>query len=214
MMAKIQMFLKTRWGILLTAVCELAVGILLLVDHVGFTDIIFAAAGVGLLVVAIIWGVTYFRNEVTSLKSEKHYLAWALSALAGGLVLLLGRGSIAGFFPALTMVYGVFLLEHSFYSVQMTVDMYRLKMKSWVMSAVVSGIMLVLSLLVLMNPFGSGDAIWTMAGISYIATAVMNLLLLYMRAKDKQNENVATVKVPVNASEPTKTETPEPEAVK
>ena len=81
----------------------------------------------------------------------------------------------------------------------MTVDMIRLNIRLWIMSMVISGIMLVLSLLILMNPFGTGEAVWTIAGISYIVAAVMSLLMLYLRASDKKVRERAE-SVQINAS--------------
>ena len=116
-MEKIKTFLKTKWGILLTAVGEAAVGVMLLVDHVGFTDVIIIVSGTVLLVMTGIWTITYFRNPVHYKGPKKNHLAWALCSLTGGLYCLLGRQSIKELFPMFTIIYGVFLLGHSYYSI-------------------------------------------------------------------------------------------------
>lgn len=101
-----------------------------------------------------------------------------MMGLMAGIFCVARHDLIISVFPILSVMYDVFLLVHSLYEIQTTVDMARLKLKTWKMSAVFSALTFLLAMLILFNPFGTVIAIWTLVGISYIATAVMNLMIL------------------------------------
>lgn len=169
--------MKTGVGSAIVILVEFVVGILLLVNPTGFTDRIIMAAGIVLLAMSVFWCISYFREPI-QVGMETKNLAKSLMGLMAGIFCVARHDLIISVFPILSVMYGVFLLVHSLYEIQTTIDMARLKLKTWKMSAVFSALTFLLAMLILFNPFGTVIAIWTLVGISYIATAVMNLMIL------------------------------------
>lgn len=178
-MNKLKDFMKTRLGSVIVIAAEFIIGILLLVNPVGFTGGIIKAAGILLLLLSVFWIVSYFREPI-QVGMEKRNLAKGLICLIGGLFCLAGTDWIIAVFPTLTMMYGVFLLVHSLYKVQTTADLARLHRNEWKLSAIFTGLTMILAWLILFNPFGTVIAVWTLVGISYIAVSVMNLIQIFL----------------------------------
>lgn len=183
-MNKLHGFLRGRLGTLLVILVELAIGVLLLIDAVAFTEKIIMVFGIGLILASVLFFIRYFRAPAV-ISPEKRYLSRALIALLGGVFCLFGYSSVMAAFPMLTVLYGVILLVHMLFRVQDTVDMIRLHHSVWKLSAVLTGLTLILAVLILVNPFASESAVWILTGISYIVSAVMQTVLLCLMPRRK-----------------------------
>ena len=145
---------------------EALVGILLLVNPVGFTAWILVLFGAALMVAGILSIVRYFRTPAME--------AALGQLLVKGLVLLVAGGFCAfNFnwflitFPLLSVVYGVGILWAT-------------------LSAVISIVCAVVSV---SNPFTSSAILWMFAGISLIVEAVFDAAALIVGGRNNE-ENV------------------------
>lgn len=166
--------------IFLTGLCEIAVGILLLVNPVRFTSGILIALGVLLVLCGAYDAAMYFITDpIQAAKEQK--LTRGLTLLIIGLFCILRSGWFIATFPALTMIYGVLLLLIGLAKVQHTVDMLRLKKAMWPVAAISAAVSLITAALILFNPFESTRVLWVLMSISLIAQAAADLLSLFLK---------------------------------
>ena len=169
--------LREHMGSALACVCELVVGILLLINPIGFTSGIIIAAGVLLLLFGIGTTVQYFRTDAAAAAGQRQ-LTLGLLTIALGLFCAFRSQWFISTFPLLTMVYGVVILVMGIMKVQWAVDMLRMRMRGWQWTALSAAASLVFALLVLCNPFATTVVLWTFVGVSPIVEAAIDLLAL------------------------------------
>lgn len=172
-------FLKENSVNLLITLFELVIGILLLINPVGFTTGIIIAAGAVLLVIGIADIVFYWRKPFTEATHQK-YLAKGLTLTAAGLFCICFSRWFIETFPLLTFLYGLLLLVFGFYKVQWSVDLLRQKNKRWWMGALSAAASLIFSAVIIANPFASSVAIWYFVAIALIVEAVADLVVVLM----------------------------------
>ena len=161
---------------------ELVVGILLLINPIGFTSGIITVAGIALMIVGAVSVVKYFRAGAP--------VAAGGQELTKGLLFLLG-GAFCSFrtewflvtFPLLTILYGVELLVNGVSKIQLTVDMLRLKAEKWFWAAISAAVSLVCAAVILGNPFVSTEALWMFTGIALIVEAVFSVITMIFNRK-------------------------------
>ncbi|MCD8023360.1 MAG: DUF308 domain-containing protein [Lachnospiraceae bacterium] len=162
-------------GKLVTCIAEIIIGILLLINPIGFTKGILIALGIGLIIVGAVNVVKYFKESPEEAANEK--------ALASGLLLLL-----VGFFfalrtdwfivtfPLLTVFYGIMNLVTGVSKIQWAVDMVRMKQKYWYIALIGALLTLLFAILILMNPFATTSVLWTFTGVTLIVEAIIDIL--------------------------------------
>lgn len=165
------------------ALCELGIGVLLLIDPVGFTVWIFITLGIVLTVLGIMQMISYFRSEPVS-AFKRQELAIGLAEVAAGCFCIFQYNWFIVTFPLLTILYGVMILLTGFVKVQWTVDMLRLKEKKWYFAGISAVLSLVFAGIILANPFTSTTVLWTFAAVSLIVEAVMDIVALIFRKKE------------------------------
>lgn len=119
-----------RVGSILLSLCEIVIGILLLIDPVGFTMGIVTFLGVVLLVGGLVNTVQYFRAKPEE-AAQGRSLTLGLIEIALGLFCILKSGWFLATFPAFTMVYGIVTLATGIAKIQWAVDMIRMKKARW-----------------------------------------------------------------------------------
>lgn len=165
------------------ALCELGIGILLLVDPVGFTVWIFISLGIALIVMGLMEIVSYFRSESVSV-FKRQELAIGLAEIAAGCFCIFQYDWFIVTFPLLTILYGVLILLTGFVKIQWTVDMLRLKEKKWYLAGISAVLSLVFAGVILANPFTSTAVLWTFAAVSLIVEAVVDVVALIFRKRN------------------------------
>ena len=158
---------------------ELAVGILLLINPLGFTTGIVIAAGVALLVLALVLVIKYCRVE-TKAAAQGQYLLKGLLALAGGAFCVIKPQWLVVTFPAFTVLYGVAVLTAGFVKVQFAVDMLRAKNDRWFFCLVGAVVSIACAVVILNDPFATTAALWLFTGISLIVEAVVDGAMLIL----------------------------------
>lgn len=167
---------------LVMCIVELIVGILLLINPVGFTRGIIIALGIPLALQGIGSIVGYMREKPQA-ASEGNLLATGLLLTCGGLFCMFRSSWFIAAFPVLTMFYGVMTLVSAFGKLQWTADMLRLKQKYWFIALISAALSLVLAVLIITNPFSSTAALWVFIGVSMIVEAVVDVVTLFFERK-------------------------------
>ena len=164
------------WSILLS-LCEAAVGVLLLIKPVEFSNGVLTLLGIVCCVMGLLSAVRYFRTPPVEAALQRG-LASGLLCLALGVFFLTKKAWLLGAFPLLTVLYGVLMLIAGIGKVQWAVDMLRLKRRRWYWLAISAALTLLFALVVLMNPFSSTVVLWTCTAVFLIVDALFDLVAL------------------------------------
>lgn len=180
---------NTLSGIVL-CLFEILVGVLLLVNPVGFTSGIIIAAGVVLMISGLVSVIKYFRTPA--------WEACAGQSLTKGLIgLLLGAfcafrsGWFVATFPVLTLLYGVVILITGLAKLQWMADTIRMKKQRWFLAGISALLSIVCGAIIISSPFGTMAVLWAFTGIALIAEAVFDIIVLIFGRKDKNAEEAA-----------------------
>ena len=168
--------IRERLVNILMAAGEILVGILLLINPLGFTAGIIA--GIGMLLTAL----GYFREEpLEAVKGQK--LTKGLCAFAGGAFCIFKYEWFIATFPLLTILYGIGILLTGITKVQWAVDMLRMKVKLWYYAAISAAVTLLVAMVILMDPFTTTAVLWNFIAVGLIVEAVADILAMFFSAK-------------------------------
>lgn len=176
--------LKEHLSPIVFVLFELVVGILLIIDPVGFTVGIIQAAGAALMIYGVFSIIKYFRADVKA-ASVGHTLAQGLGLMLMGGFCAFKSGWFIVTFPMLTILYGVTTLFGGLNKIQLTVDLFRQKNKKWFLGAISAVISLVCAIVILDSPFTSTAVLWMFTGVSLIVEAVFDFITLIVSGKEK-----------------------------
>lgn len=173
-------FFKTRMGSIILCALQILVGILLLIDPLGFTGTIIIGAGVVLILAGIFSGVKYFMSR-PEVGAAGQLLFRALLLGMAGLLCVTQYQSIQTTFPLLTVIYAGWMLVLAAMKVQKMADMIRLQVGPWYMPGIAAALAAVLAIIILINPFGAANTVWMFVGISLIAESIVDLAGILMK---------------------------------
>ena len=175
-------FLKHNANVILLCLFEALIGVLLVVDPIGFTSGIIIAFGIGLLFAGLICVIGYFRSDPIEAALKGELVKGLSMLLAGGFCVLQPTWFIATF-PLLTILYGVVILIAGLCKVQWTIDALRLKTGRWFLPAISAAVSIICGFLVLSNPFETTLILWMFTGISLIVEAALDVVVLLFARK-------------------------------
>ncbi len=162
-------------GNILACIVEIIIGILLLINPVGFTVGIIMTLGVVLAITGISDIVGYFRAAPEE-AAQGNGLAKGLLLAGGTCVCLFKTQWLIAAFPLITVFYGIMILITGIGKLQWAVDLLRLKQKYWYMNLIGAVLSVFLAVVILMNPFTSTGVLWTFIAISLIVEAILDIL--------------------------------------
>ena len=174
--------IKDNQNTLLSAVLEIVIGVLLLINPQGFTSAIIILLGVMLIAAGLMSIVRYFMLKPEE-AARNQGLSKGLVLLIVGGVCALFSGRFADMFPLLTMLYGILLLIMSAAKVQIFVDMVRLKKPNRLFSAISAALSVLLAVIVLLYPFETTAVVWMIIAIVLIAQAVLDVLSVFFKKR-------------------------------
>lgn len=191
--------LRENFNGMVICLFELVIGILLLINPIGFTTGIIMTGGGLLILSGLVNCIRYFRAEVRE-AARGQYLTKGLVAVIAGVFCIYNTEWFLVTFSALTVIYGVVVLLASVEKIQLCLDMLRLKKKKWYLAAISAVISLVCAVLILKNPFSSSAIIWIISGVSLILEAFFDLFTLVVNWK-RPEEKKETEKVKADKAE-------------
>lgn len=175
----IMKFLKQNSVNLLISLCELIIGILLLIDPTGFSNGIIITFGAACLAFGIVQIVFYWKKPLTEAIS-RFYLMKGLISISAGLFCICFSHWFLETFKLLSFLYGILLLVSGFYKVQWSIDLLRQKEKRWWLAAISAGLSILFSLVIIGNPFSTVAVTWIFSGVVLIAEAIIDLAMLLL----------------------------------
>ena len=164
-------------GSIITCILEIMVGVLLLINPVGFTSGIIIGAGVLLCLGGLLSIVRYFMMK-PDIAAQKQLLFKGLLAILGGAVCITKYDWFLSAFPLLTVLYAIAMLILAAGKLQKMADMKRLGLPRWYMPGISAAMAAVLSAIILLNPFGAVAVVWTFVAISLIAEAIVEIVTI------------------------------------
>jgi len=167
---------------LLMSLVEILIGILLLVNPVGFTSGIIVALGIVLVIMGLGQIISYFRTDAEEAASGGKLTKGILFAVFGLFCAFKYDWFIATF-PAITVLYGVAILVAGVVKLQQTVDMARAKRQYWFVALISSLLTSGFAILIVCNPFASTAMLWTFIGATLIVEAVMDVVTFIFAKK-------------------------------
>lgn len=169
--------LKNNINGILLCLFEIVVGVLLLINPLGFTTGIITTAGIVLLIIGLITVIKYFRTEVDEASKGKYLVKGLVALLAGAFCTFKSHWFIVTF-PALTILYGIVVLITGLGKVQLTFDMIRKKNKKWFFAIISALLSIICAAVILNNPFTSITVLWMFTGITLIAESIVDVITL------------------------------------
>lgn len=169
-------------GNLLMCIMEVLLGILLLIDPIGFTSGIIVILGVLLTIMGIKSLVDYFREDADEASENSGLAKGLLFALLGVFCMFKSEWFIVTF-PILTVFYGILTLMTGISKVQWAIDMLRQKQKYWFVAIIGAALTLVFAVLILCNPFSTTAILWTFIAVSLIVEAVIDIVTFVLGRK-------------------------------
>lgn len=183
--------LKRNLSSMAMSIAEVIIGILLLVNPIGFTSGIIIAFGVVLMVMGIHKTVKYFRTEPEEAAVSQILVKGLLMLLAGAFCAFNSHWFIATF-PVLTLVYGVVILITGITKVQWTIDIIRMKRSKWFWAAISAAISIVCGVVIITSPFSTTAVLWMFIGISLIVEAVFDMIGSIFGNREKATNETET----------------------
>lgn len=161
---------------------EILIGILLLINPVGFTSGIIVTFGIVLTVMGFCQIIKYFRTDAEEAASGGKLTKGILFAVLG-LFCAFKSGWFIATFPVITVLYGVLILAAGVTKLQQAVDMARVKQPYWFVALISALLTLIFAILIIFNPFASTAVLWSFIGITLIVEAVMDVVTFIFAKK-------------------------------
>lgn len=167
---------------LILSLIEMVIGILLLINPVGFTSGIILALGVVLAVTGIGHVIGYFRADAEE-AAYSGRLTKGVLLTAFGVFCVCKSDWLLVTFPVITVLYGVGILIVGVSKLQRAVDMIRFKRPYWFVALIGAVLTLVFAVLILCNPFASAVVLWTFIGVTCIVEAILDIAVYFFARK-------------------------------
>lgn len=160
---------------LFMSIIELIIGILLLINPIGFTSGIIICAGVVLSIMGISSLIKYFRDEPEE-AAKTHNFSKGTMILILGIFCMFKSEWFITTFPLLTIIYGIFTLITGITKLQGAIDMKRANNKYWYVALISAILTLICAIFIVANPFTTTAVLWTFIAVTLIIEAVMDIL--------------------------------------
>ncbi len=161
---------------------EILIGILLLINPIGFTSGIIITLGIVMVIMGFVQIISYFRTDAEEAAGGGKLTKGILFAVLG-LFCTFKSGWFIATFPIITVLYGVLILIAGVSKLQKAVDMARVKQNYWFVALISALLTLLFAILILANPFASTAVLWSFIGITLIVEAVMDVVTFIFAKK-------------------------------
>ena len=172
-------FFHGKSGSIITCILEIVVGVLLLINPIGFTSGIIVGSGVVMCLGGVLSIVRYFMMKPEP-AAQSQLLFKGLLALMGGAICITKYDWFLSAFPLLTVLYAIAMLILAAARLQKMADLRRMNAPHWYMPGIAAALAAVLAAIILINPFGAVAAVWTFVAISLIAEAIVEIITIAM----------------------------------
>ncbi|MBQ7506950.1 MAG: DUF308 domain-containing protein [Lachnospiraceae bacterium] len=179
-------YARANFPVALIAIVEIIVGICLIVDPIRFTFAMVRLVGVFLLAFGILSLITFLtgsRSDVVdengnSIGANPATLIFSIIAIVIGSILSFATTWIIGLIGVVTIIFGVFFIIFGILKIKNFADKKKAHLPASPLTIVAALISVVLGIIVIANPFTAVNAVWLVAGIALIVTAVVDIVSL------------------------------------
>ncbi len=168
---------------LILAVCELFLGLSLLIDPVSLASVVILVTGVILMLLGA-WNLYQYARLSKEEAAQTWKLAVGAGLLAIGISFAANQHWMVQMLGTLTTLYGILILTAAFMKLQMGVDALRGKRPFWYLMAISFVLTAVLATLLFVNPFGEG-VVWIVSGIALLVLAILDTACFILGRKKK-----------------------------
>lgn len=179
--------IKENLGSILMFLGEIIIGILLLINPLGFTKTIIVGAGLVLTVMGVLNIIRYFKTEIYFAMKEQS-LSRGLTLLIIGLFCVFWSEWFIATFPVLTVIYGISILLTGLKKIEWTINSVRLKRKYWFITGVNALLTIIFSVVVICNPFSTITLLWQFTGIVLIIESIFDIVSIVFGIKEEDTE--------------------------
>lgn len=177
-------------GILL-CLFELIVGILVLLDPMGFTTAIIVAAGVGLIIAGVVSAVKYGRADSLSAAQGQYLLKGLLALTAGFFCVFQSQWFLDH--SAFTLLLGVAIFTAGLAKVQSSADMFRAGNPRWYLGLIGAAVSIICAVVVLKYPFAGDATRATFTGVTLIVEFVVDVAMLIISNTARRNAPIEVI---------------------
>lgn len=167
--------ISRNFGNLIMCIAEILIGVLLLINPVGFTSGVIVVMGFAMTVIGIGSLIGYFRSDPEE-ASRKNGLSKGLLLILTGMFCIFESDWFIVTFPLLTVLYGILTLMTGISKIQWAVDMFRMKQKYWFVAIIGAVLTLVFAILILTDPFASTAILWIFIAVTLIVEAIVDIV--------------------------------------
>lgn len=179
--------LKVNFSGIILCLFELVVGILLLIEPIGFTSWIIMIAGIALMVFGLVQSIKYFKEDAEEASIRQTLVKGIIAIFAGAFCTFKTDWFIVTF-PVLAIIYGLVILVTGIGKIQLAVDMVRQKNKKWFWAAINAVVSIICAIVVLCNPFTSTVILWIFTGASLLVEGILDVITLIAGRKTDEEE--------------------------
>lgn len=163
-----ELFVKIKNLSLITIVAGLAIGILLLLQPGETVQLVSMLCGITVIMLGVGAWISYFSKVKSTILAILGTLA-----IISGIILCVKYKSIIS---VVLFLFGIFILISGIVDFVSAIEAKRNDLKSWIVSLIMAAATIILSLLVIVNPFDSMLVITRLLGAGLIIYAVMDLI--------------------------------------
>ena len=163
---------------------ELLVGILLLINPLGFTSAIIVILGIIFVVSGIVNIINYIKAEPLEAMYEQSLAKGLVLGLLGLFCMFRSEWFIITF-PVLTILYGIIVLIAGLKKVQWTFDLLRIKRGNWFIVALSAILSILFGYIIIKNPFSSTTILWQFTGIVFIVESIFDIIAIVLSKNKK-----------------------------
>ncbi len=170
---------------LVMSLCEIVIGVLLLINPIGYTTGILIVLGVVLALAGLVSVIAYFRQPPEEAVLG-HQLSIGLIEITVGLFCALRAKWLIATVPVLILLYGVILLVTGFVKIQWAIDLFRLKRGPWFVPLISAALAFLAAAIIFMNPLTTTAFLWTYTAITLIVEAVVDIISVIFRGRKRR----------------------------
>ena len=180
-------FMKNNFGGIIGCLLEILVGVLLLVNPVGFTSGIIIGTGYLLIISGLASIIKYFRTKPEEAEKSQTMVKGFVALLVGAFCAFHSSWFIVTF-PVITLIYGVVILITGLAKVQWMVDAIRIKKGKWFLAGISALLSIACGVIIITSPFSSTAVLWIFTGISLITEAIFDVIAILFGAKPRKGQ--------------------------
>lgn len=174
--------LSRNFSIILLILFEGIVGFMLFGDPEKFTRGVIIFFGIVMLILGIGNLIQALRTRIDG-APDSYLMVAVIADLIIGAVLTLGNRLVYGIFPALAVIYGIFLIIVGIHKTRVYLWLRRDGFVPSILSIISALTAIAIGVIVVLNPFSTVETLWRFTGVVLIAEAVIDLIAFFLGMK-------------------------------